>query len=397
MRNKFNTMNAPNAGIDGPNSYRKSLEAAWACHLARRGYKVPTVISLFAGCGGSSLGYSIAGYRELMAVEWGDYQAGVFERNFPKVKMWRGDIKKLRGAEALRFAGIKKGELSVLDGSPPCQGFSTSGRRNLDDPRNSLFREFVRLLKAFRPHVFIMENVGGMVKGKMRLVFREILSELKSCGYVVEARLMNAAYFGVPQDRRRIIIVGTRDGEPTLPRAASVPVTIGQACPWITSIEWDPHGKFSKALRMPGSPSMTITTVGTHYSANRDDRNTESDLEDAAIKETYATAKFAKKLGPGRRAAKYGTKYFNLVRGHPDKPCPTITAMDGGSLLAAGLMHPTEMRRFTIPEIKRFSSFPDEFEMGPDYGKNWAAIGNSVPPLFMRAIAEHVRKELLGR
>jgi DNA (cytosine-5)-methyltransferase 1 len=113
--------------------------------------------------------------------------------------------------ECLRIAGLQPGELDVLDGSPPCQGFSTAGKRKMEDDRNQLFREYVRLLRGLQPKVLVMENVSGMVKGKMKLIFAEIMRELKACGYQVSARLMNAMYFGVPQSRERMIFIGVRE------------------------------------------------------------------------------------------------------------------------------------------------------------------------------------------
>ena len=191
--------------------YPAYLEACWREHLEPRAEDAPTVISLFAGCGGSSLGYSIAGYRELLAVEWDDHAVATFKLNFPEVPVYHGDIAKLSVEECLRLAGIGPGELDVLDGSPPCQGFSTAGKRRMDDGRNTLFREYVRLLRGLRPKVLIMENVSGMVQGEMKLIFAEILKELKESGYHVSARLMNAMYYGVPQSRQRMIFVGVRE------------------------------------------------------------------------------------------------------------------------------------------------------------------------------------------
>ena len=191
--------------------YPAHLEACWREHLEPRAEDAPTVISLFAGCGGSSLGYSMAGYRELLAVEWDDHAVATFKLNFPDVPVYHGDIAKLSVEECLRLAGIGPGELDVLDGSPPCQGFSTAGKRRMDDGRNTLFLEYVRLLRGLRPKVLIMENVSGMVQGKMKLIFAEILKELKESGYHVSARLMNAMYYGVPQSRQRMIFVGVRE------------------------------------------------------------------------------------------------------------------------------------------------------------------------------------------
>jgi DNA (cytosine-5)-methyltransferase 1 len=212
--------------------YPAHLDAMWQKHLAAREPNAPTVVSTFAGAGGSSLGYSMAGFRELLAVEWDDNAVETFRLNFPGVPVYHGDIAKLSVDECLSMAGIAPGELDVLDGSPPCQGFSTAGKRQIDDPRNQLFREYVRLLRGLRPKVFVMENVSGMVKGKMKLVFVDILKELKASGYRVSARLLNAMYFHVPQSRERMIFIGVRDDlgiEPTHPRAEGRPVTVGEA------------------------------------------------------------------------------------------------------------------------------------------------------------------------
>jgi DNA (cytosine-5)-methyltransferase 1 len=153
----------------------------------------------------------MAGYRELLAVEWDDHAVETFKLNFPDVPVCHGDIAKLSVEECLKITGLQPGELAVLDGSPPCQGFSTAGKRKMDDGRNQLFREYVRLLRGLKPKIFVMENVSGMVKGKMKLIFAEIMRELKASGYHVSARLMNAMYFGVPQSRERMIFIGVRD------------------------------------------------------------------------------------------------------------------------------------------------------------------------------------------
>jgi len=214
--------------------YPAHLAAMWQRHLAPREPDAPTVISTFAGAGGSSLGYSMAGFRELLAVEWDNNAVETFKLNFPGVPVYHGDIAKLSVDECLSMAGIAPGELDVLDGSPPCQGFSTAGKRQIDDPRNQLFREYVRLLRGLRPKVFVMENVSGMVKGKMKLVFVDILKELKASGYQVSARLLNAMYFHVPQSRERLIFIGVRDDlgvKPSHPKGEGSPVNGNKLLP----------------------------------------------------------------------------------------------------------------------------------------------------------------------
>lgn len=214
--------------------YPALLEEAWAQAHAPREANAPTVISTFAGCGGSSLGYHMAGFRELLAVEWEQNAADTFRLNFPHVPLYHGDIAKLSVAECLRLAGVAPGELDVFDGSPPCQGFSTAGKREIGDARNQLFREYCRLLQGLRPKAFVMENVSGMVKGDFKLVFAEILRTLKGCGYRVKARLLNAMFFGVPQERERMVFIGLREDigrEPSHPAAWSEPTPLRSIAP----------------------------------------------------------------------------------------------------------------------------------------------------------------------
>ena len=327
----LNTASVRSAGINSRNSYLDILEAAWQDHLAPREPNAPTVISTFAGAGGSSLGYSMAGYRELLAVEWDDNAVATFKLNFPDVPVYHGDIARLSVEDVLRLTGLRPGELDVFDGSPPCQGFSTAGKRQLDDPRNQLFREYVRLLRGLRPRVFVMENVSGMVKGKMKLVFAEILRELKASDYKVSARLMNAMYFNVPQSRERMIFIGVREDvgqEPSHPKAEA---------------------------------QVRCALCAVH------------DVNDT--------------LNP------YGPRNFNqasrYLRHH--EPAPTITKSDvpGSDLPFAGRTRIGDRRAAVI------SSFPLSFVFAGEWRDAINRIGNSVPPLFMRSIAAHIRQHIL--
>lgn len=336
--------------------YAATLDAAWADHHASRETNAPTVISTFAGTGGSSLGYSMAGYRELLAVEWDDHAAACFRLNFPEVPLFHGDIAALSVDEALNRAGIQPGELSVFDGSPPCQGFSTAGRRALDDPRNQLFREYCRLLEGLKPRAFVMENVSGMVKGKMKLIFSDILRGLKSLGYQVSARLMNAAAYGVPQSRPRMIFIGIREDlntKPSHPTPGGQIVTVAQAF-----------------RNLPDGP----------------------DVSDGPF--TGDRAKLAMRIRPhaDRDVDKKGSSY-NLKRLDWNKPSRTILKSIGAphKVYGGGLIHPDLNRHLTINELKRIGSFPDAFQLAGDYQEQWSRIGNSVPPLLMRAIARHIR------
>lgn len=172
---------------------------------------LPTAVDTFSGTGGSSLGLELAGFRELLAVEFDDHAAESFRLNFSDTRLFHGDIKDLTVRQALTLTGLREGELDLFTGSPPCQGFSTSGQRKLNDDRNSLFLEYARLLEGFKPKCFVMENVTGMVKGHMKIIAAEIFKTLKSKGYRVKGQILNAKHYGVAQSRERVILVGVRE------------------------------------------------------------------------------------------------------------------------------------------------------------------------------------------
>jgi DNA (cytosine-5)-methyltransferase 1 len=334
--------------------YPAHLAAMWQKHLEPRADDAPTVISTFAGCGGSSLGYSMAGYLELLAVEWDDNAVETFKLNFPGVPVYHGDIAKLSVNECLELAGIEPGELDLFDGSPPCQGFSTAGKRQIDDPRNDLFKEYVRLLRGLKPKVFVMENVSGLVKGKMKLVFAEIMKELKSSGYRVSCRLLNAMYFHVPQSRQRLIFIGVRDDlgiEPSHPKGESKKIVVKDALKNASSF-------------LPHVPDYN-TKLG----------------------------QCCRKLKQGQNGeALFGENWgFQLIRLKENDIAPTVSKGTG----ITGFIHPVRPEKISMGELKRIASFPDNYQFIGKRNLVQDRIGNSVPPLMMEAIARHIRKQIL--
>lgn len=309
----------------------------------------PTVISTFAGCGGSSLGYRLAGFHELLAVEWDDNAVATFQLNFPEVPTYHGDIAKLSSKECMRLAGIESGELDVLDGSPPCQGFSTAGRRRFSDPRNSLFKEYARLLKELQPKAFVMENVTGMVKGHMKQAYLQIIKMLRGCGYRAKGAVMNAMYFNVPQSRERVIIIGARHDlgiEPSHPKPQMKPVTVREAI---------------------------------------------SNLQNDGPLATASCGRALKRMpqGANNGGGKYLPHTYGLNRLAWDKPSPTLIKEP------CRLAHPDGDRYLSIDAAKAIASFPKSFHFTGKYAEAWERIGNSVPPNLMRAIAEHIKTSIL--
>lgn len=310
----------------------------------------PTVISTFAGCGGSSLGYKLAGYKELLAVEWDDNAVETFRLNFPEVPVYHGDIAKLTGEECMRLSGIHPRELDVFDGSPPCQGFSTAGKRRFDDPRNSLFKEYARLINELQPKVFVMENVTGMIKGYMKQAYLQIIKTLRECGYKVKGEVMNAMYYNVPQSRERVIIIGVRNDlgiEPSHPKPQAKPLTVRDSC----------YGLRNDPPDIPFNPDTR-------------------------------TAQIMKGLPQGN----HDPKHHSHLKIAWDRPSPTLLKDFLGYF---HFWHPEQFRPLTLMEWKRIGSFPDTFQF-TDKKEGCQRIGNSVPPNLMKAIALHIKENILN-
>lgn len=320
----------------------------------------PTVISLFAGCGGSSLGYKWAGFRELLAIEWDRNAIETFRLNFPDTPIWGRDIRKVQGKEILEFCSLGKGGLDLLDGSPPCQGYSTAGKRKVTDERNDLFRHNIRLIDEIQPKVFVIENVSGLIKGTMKGLFKEYMQLLKELPYQVKCKLMNAKWYKVPQSRQRLIWIGVRNDlgiEPSYPARDKEVITTMKALENIINIEKNPTPE------LKGNVKLWVNE----------------------LKEGEALSKIAKK--------KIGKEnYFNVKKVYKNRPSQTINRLFMAG--AAGLIHYSENRWLTIDELKRIHSYPDDYKFIGKFEEQWARIGNSVPPKFMQAIAETIKNKV---
>ncbi len=327
--------------------YPASLDALWAAHLARAD-DAPTCVSLFSGCGGSSLGYSAAGYTELLAAEWDAAAAHVFRANFPNVLLHEGDIAKLDPA-ALE---LPPGELDLLDSSPPCQGASLTGLRRAADPRTQLWREVVRLAEAWQPKTIVLENVKGLVVGHLRETFTAICKALSGIGYVVKAQLIDASLLGVPQHRVRVFIVGVRSDlgvAPAFPVPATRPISVREA--------WE-------GLASPGEFLVP----------------TDKGLLVAQLTEPGRSGSEAL----SSRGAK--AKHFSCKRLSWSKPANCLVR-DVRVGTGSGFLHPTEKRFLGVRELSRIQSFPDEFDWaGLPYADVHHLVGNSVAPMVARAV-----------
>lgn len=290
------------------------------------------------------------------AVEFDDNAVACYMANHPETPVWHGDIHQLDVDTVLAATNLAPGDLDVLDASPPYQGFSTIGKRKFCDPRNDLYHQVTRFLDGLQPKTFVVENVPGLVKGPMKAIFVSMLREFKACGYRVKVRKMNAKWYGVPQNRERMIFIGVRDDldiEPTHPAPLMQPITAGTAlegCP-VGEVKY-PDGKKAPLIR---------------------------------------------RLGLGERmTAHVPGKYYGMWRLDPNKPAYTITKTFG-TTWGMFATHWDSDRSLSIPEVKRLFSYPDEYVLVGSFEEQWARLGNSVPPNLIKAVAEHIDRTVLTR
>ncbi len=217
-------------------------------------------ISLFCGCGGSSYGYEQSGFKGLLGVDVDKIACDNYKLNFPNTEVWNEDISQINPQRILDEFNLIPGDLDLLDSSPPCQGFSVSGGRNLKDERNDLFLQTKRFIKHLKPKVFIIENVDGMIKGKYKGLFNHYLSELMKLNYQIKWKSMNSIYYGVPQQRQRIIIMGVRKDLDKEPKFPSHNVDFKYMNDIVKDIDFHSRGQFDKRLkRVDNSFCYTIT------------------------------------------------------------------------------------------------------------------------------------------
>lgn len=358
-----------------------------------------TVASTFAGGGGSSTGYRMAGYKVVWANELTASARESYAANMAPGTVLDGrDIRTVRPEDILEATGLDAGELDVFDGSPPCVSFSMAGKRqkgwgkvttshDATQRQDDLFHEYARLLRGLQPRAFVAENVSGLVKGTAKGYFIEILAALKDCGYRVEAKLLDAQWLGVPQARQRIIFVGVRSDlqlAPVFPKPLAYRYSVRDAMPWIVRAVHDMRGSFRSTGIFTDRGCQTILTGQPSRNSGHYTVDAETDISRFAIGAEWD------KLKPGEQSE----RYFSLSKPALNEPCGTVTA-EGGSLSLASVVHPTERRKFTIAELKRICGFPDDYVLKGSYSDQWARCGNAVPPVMMAAIAREIRDRVL--
>ena len=360
-----------------------------------------TVASLFSGCGGSSLGYRMAGFKTVYANEFVEAARNTYLINAPAYAyVDPRDIRDVTGQDILD----RVGPIDLLDGSPPCASFSTAGKRHkawgtvksysdTQQRTDDLFLEYARILKDIQPKVFVAENVSGLVKGTAKGYFKLILTALRECGYRVEARLLNAAWLGVPQARERLIFVGVRQDlpfDPVFPRPLPYRYTVRDVIGDGLKCVFNTQGQFTVQDTTDKACNTITTSSDAHIRVFGDDITTDPETGQDITFRKYSIYDAWKRLGIGQSPT---DSLFNLIRTDPDRPAPTMAAV-WGSIGIACPTHWEYPRKFTLGELRRICSFPDDFVLTGTYAQRWERLGRAVPPLMMKAIASGIAEKL---
>lgn len=341
-------------------------------------------IDLFCGCGGLSYGLEMAGHHCLLGVDMDANAIASFKRNHPESEAWNGDIKKLDAKTLKKLIGTERVDMVV--GGPPCQGFSTVGKGEVEDVRNLLFRQFVRVVEVTRPKIVLFENVTGLVAKKNAPILQKIFRHFEKLGYTMEARVLSAEEYGVPEMRRRTIIMGVKGGECRFPKPS--------------------HGARG------GAKLVTVKEAWKSFKA-RDGKVYNHDTELAQVKKKEDRDRL--KFIPAGKGIRYHAdekaylpkklwfdvdwdelregrfRQTRLQRLALDKPSPTILTA------RTSYYHPSEPRFLTPREAAACQGFPNNFIFEGSQTAQFRQIGNAVPPLLGRALGEEVKKIIFSR
>ena len=375
--------------------------------------KAPTIVDLFCGAGGLSLGFVQEGFKISLANDIEVCCIDTYSHNHPETPrkhIVQGDINQVieNIQELLRFKDV-----DCVVGGPPCQGFSMANRQRLiDDPRNSLYKSYVKVVSIVNPKFFIMENVKGM-----QSVAHQVIEDFERIGYDVDCMVFNAKDFGVPQNRERLIYIGNRIGLSSTAILKEISESAKEYKEHVladalfglrtllamrinNATEMDSEesgGKIERDRLQMTNPYIDLINGGrvcdmvyNHKARYNNDRDIEifgrlnqGDRSD--------DPKIADIMPYGRRNDIFKDKYFKLEE---DKICKTITAhmkFDCNMYI-----HPTQARGLTPREAARVQSYPDDYFFRGAYTKTYMQIGNSVPPMLGRAIAKIIKKYLKG-
>lgn len=338
-----------------------------------------TFIDLFSGCGGLSCGLEMAGHRCLLGVDASKEAIQSFAANHHEAAVYLGDIKKLSEKKLKEL--LKGQKVDMVVGGPPCQGFSTVGKGVVEDERNHLFKEFVRIVKATEPKVILFENVTGLVAKKNQPIMKKIFQYFERLGYNMDARVLSAEEFGVPEKRRRTIIMGVKGGECLFPevthgvRASKKVRTVSEAFKNLKAKDgrvYNHDKKLAEIKKTEDRERLKFIPAGKGIRYEEDEKS-------------Y----LPKKLHYGVDWKKLRENRFRqtrLQRLPLNEPSPTILTA------RTSYYHPVENRYLTPREAAACQSFPNDFIFHGSQTAVFRQIGNAVPPLLAEALGQVIKK-----
>ncbi len=367
-------------------------------------------IDLFAGAGGITEGFRKAGYTCVCANDFDEEAKHTFTFNHPLIPYLLKDIREVTSAELLLKAGCNADEIDVMTGGPPCQGFSLAGQRLSDDPRNILFREYIRIAKDIQPKVIFFENVYGIMNMQNGRVLNAILAKFGEIGYQCKYALINAADYGVPQARPRFVLIGVRgsdkkitfpetthgkvidDGQIELFEKEILPyVTVEEALSNLPQID---QGEGEEEIKVIPSWKNTFQKERVGERIPGIIFNHRATKHSKAIQERYAM------IPQGRNNSvlppEIRTKKQNAYKLDVKLPSRTVTCN-----FRTDLIHPIMNRGLTVREAARLQSFDDDYCFFGNLTRKakWLTqddqVGNAVPPLLAQAFATHIMNYIL--
>ena len=372
----------------------------------------PLVIDLFAGAGGMSLGFEQAGFDVIAAVEIDPIHCAAHKFNFPQTVVLPRSVVGLKAADIRLASGIGGRPIDCVFGGPPCQGFSLIGHRVLDDPRNNLVLEFVRLVSELDARTFVFENVKGLTVGKHKRILEELVTAFGRAGYAVRLpwRVLDAAHFGVPQHRERLILYGAKEGSrlPDYPERSSNPadgirslpdLPVGPTCSdamrdlpdadeFDTLIANDSVWADLSDKPLPYAASMRCLTNDAWHFGHPRSWNPDVMTSSARTKHSEISRRRFAETVPGEVEP-----ISRFLRLPPDGLSNTLRAgTDGarGAFTSPRPIHYEFSRCITVREMARLHGFPDWFRLHSTKWHGARQIGNAVPPPLARAVASSI-------
>ncbi|HLD55736.1 MAG TPA: DNA cytosine methyltransferase [Candidatus Nanoarchaeia archaeon] len=338
-----------------------------------------SVIDLFCGIGGFSKGFENLGFNILLGIDNWEIALKTFEKNHKKTNALHKDLREIKKEEYDKFVG----KVDVIIAGPPCQGFSMSGKRNIEDDRNTLFQEVIRCVKYVNPKIVVIENVLGLLSMKNpegNFVKDIIIQELANLGYQTKFKVLNASDYGVPQARKRIIFIGSKIGNIEFPKLENKKITVGDALGNIPDTfenkYLEPKTKFQKKMALGG-----IKKIYNHTPMNHN--------ETVKKRITFVPQGGNWKNVPSEYYQVKGEHSNNYRRLDPNKPSITIKHATKSMII-----HPIFNRVVTAREVARLQSFGDDFILEGNVSEQQQQLANAVPVLLGEAIAKEIKEAL---